>query len=98
MSITEIFKRPLNPKQSKLLNQEIVKFIVGTRQPLSIVENADFRTFCAALNSQFSVPCINTIKDLIDCSYNYMKNQIKETIIEPIQYIHLTFAAQHQFQ
>ena len=91
LSITEMFKKPFNPKQQNRLNQELVKFIIGTRQPLSIVENADFRTFCIALNSQFSVPCINTIKDLIDCSYHHMKNQIKETIIKSIQYVHLTF-------
>ena len=90
-SIVELLSRPLNPRKQKLLNQDLVKFIVGTRQPLSIVENNYFKNYSNALNSQFSIPCINTVKNLIDLSYNYMKRQLKDTIINSIDYIHLTF-------
>ncbi|CAG8601393.1 2616_t:CDS:2, partial [Diversispora eburnea] len=37
-SIDELLSRPLSSRRQKLLNQDLVKFIVGTRQPLSIVE------------------------------------------------------------
>ncbi|CAG8500503.1 6046_t:CDS:2, partial [Scutellospora calospora] len=77
-------------KKQKELNQYLVKFIVGTVQPLQLVEASDFINFCYQLDSRYQIPCRKTLKDEIDFVYHYMVEQIKELINNSAKHVSLT--------
>ncbi|CAG8658270.1 10602_t:CDS:1, partial [Scutellospora calospora] len=70
----------LSKKKQKELNQYLIRFIVGTIQPLQLVEALDFIEFCNQLDFRYKIPSKKFLKDEIDFVYHYSSDQIKELI------------------
>ena len=52
----------LSKKKIARLNNDLLKFIVKTSQPLSIVDDENFKeTMCNNLNKKYKVPCSKTL-------------------------------------
>ncbi|CAG8738718.1 24432_t:CDS:2 [Cetraspora pellucida] len=60
-------------------------------QPISIVDDDDFRLWTKNLDPQFKVPCVNTIKTIIFNFYDSAINQIIDLISKTSDTVSLTF-------
>jgi zinc finger BED domain-containing protein 1 (E3 SUMO-protein ligase ZBED1) len=61
----------------KDLEELLIKWIVSSNQPLSEVDEHNFRAFINALNPSFQIPSRNTLKKNIEIKYQEEKERIK---------------------
>ncbi|CAB4474016.1 unnamed protein product [Rhizophagus irregularis] len=94
----ENLKKPdniINPHDSskqKSLTKNVIGFVIGTVQPLSIVEDPDFINMINGFDERYKVPCIKTLKDRIFTAYEIGKNTLKSQFMQ-VQDISLTLDA-----
>lgn len=74
------------------LTKNVVGFIIGTVQPLSIIEDPDFINMINGFDECYKIPCTKTLKDRIFTTYEVGINALKSQFMQ-IQYISLTLDA-----
>ena len=79
------------PKQESL-TKNVIGFIIGTVQPLSVVEDPDFINMINGFDERYKIPCTKTLKDRIYTTYETGKDTLKSQFTQ-IQYISLTLDA-----
>ena len=47
------------------INTALVKFIVGTDQPIGLVANPHFIAFVKEINNQYKLPCTRRLRDAL---------------------------------
>jgi hypothetical protein len=80
-----------HPKQESLTNN-VIGFIIGTVQPLSVVEDDDFIKMIYGFDSHYKVPCTKTLKDRISSAYEAGTNTLKNWLSQ-LENISLTLDA-----
>ncbi|CAG8810944.1 1518_t:CDS:2, partial [Cetraspora pellucida] len=78
--IYQLISRPHSSHVQKKLTYQLVHYIIAYAQPISIVDDDDFRLWTKNLDPQFKVPCVNTIKTVIFNFYDFAINQIIDFI------------------
>ena len=68
---------PHNPSKQESLTKNVMGFVVGTVQPLSIVEDPDFINMINGFDKCYNIPCTKTLKDQIFTSYELGKDILK---------------------
>lgn len=66
-------------KQETLTNN-VIGFVIGTVQPLSIMEDKDFIKMVNGFDSRYKVPCTKTLKDRISSAYEAGTDTLNEQI------------------
>src|SRR3990170_4252279 len=64
----------------KQLHKSLTQFVIGTDQPLSIVEEPDFIKYSYDLNPKYKLPCIKTLKEHIDSIYCFANSKIEQEL------------------
>ena len=70
----------------------MIGFVVGTMQPLSIVEDKDFIKMVNGFDSYYKVPCTKTLKDRISSAYEAGTDKVKNQLLQ-LESISLTLDA-----
>ncbi|CAG8680244.1 29364_t:CDS:2 [Gigaspora margarita] len=84
----EIIK-PHTKIQTQKLNNNLLRFIINSIKPLSIVEDKDFIKYSHDLDPKYKLPCKPVLKDKIDEVYHNNINEIQQKIDE-INYTSMT--------
>jgi hypothetical protein len=87
----EKFKSYPYSKQ-ELLTKNVVEFVIGTVQPLSIVKNKDFIKMVNGFDLHYKVPYTKTLKDRISSTYEIGVDKIKNQLFQ-LENISLTLDA-----
>src|SRR5260363_378580 len=90
-TIQQVILKSYSPQIQKKLTLKLVRYIISCVQPISIVENNEFRLWTKGLDPQFEVSCVNTIKTIIFNSYTSATRQITDLISKTSDTISLTF-------
>ena len=61
----------LTQKKLNRLNDKLIRFLISTDQPMNLVQSDEFRDFCRELNSNYKVPCRNTV------NFNFLPEKVK---------------------
>lgn len=69
-------------KKLKKFEELLVKFLVNTDQPLSLVDSEIFRQLLQFLNKHVQVPCRQTVTQLINRYYNKVRVEISFELAE----------------
>lgn len=68
----------MNSRKWKSVTNKLIRFIVCTYQPISLVDNEFFDDFIKALNPKYKIPCRQTVNGkLIPQMAETIKNKIK---------------------
>ena len=84
--------KPYDPSKQESLTKNVMGFVIGTVQPLSIVEDPDFINMINRFDKRYKIPCTKTLKDRIFTTYEVGKDTLKNQFTQ-IQYISLTVDA-----
>jgi len=84
--------KPHDSSKQESLTKNVVGFVIGTVQPLSIVEDPDFINMVNGFDERYKVPCTKTLKNRILATYEVGKDVLKDQFTQ-IQYISLTLDA-----
>src|SRR5947207_1821537 len=84
--------KPHDFAKQESLTKNVMGFIIGTVQPLSILEDTDFINMVNGFDERYKVPCTKTLKDRIFTVYEAGKDTLKSQFMQ-IQYISLTLDA-----
>jgi len=71
---------PYSQQRMKQLHKSLTQFVIGTDQPLSIVEEPDFIKYSYDLNPKYKLPCIKTLKEHIDSIYCFANSKIEQEL------------------
>ena len=74
------------------LTKNVIGFIIGTVQPLSIVEDKDFIKMVNGFDLYYKVPCTKTLKDRISLAYESGIDKLKDQLLQ-LENISLTLDA-----
>ena len=74
------------------LTKNVIGFVIGTVQPLSIVEDKDFIKMVNGFDSLYKVPCTKTLKDRISSAYEAGVDKLKNQLLR-LENISLTLDA-----
>ena len=82
IEIISIFpkNRPLSKKQSDLLKNLFIEFLIEDCQPLYILKSQSFQRFIYSLNPGFSLPNINQVEEKILIAFKYTELQLKNIL------------------
>lgn len=84
--------KPHHSSKQESLTKNVIGFVVGTVQPLSIVEDPDFINMINGFDQRYRIPCTKTLKDRISTIYEAGKDALKDQLKE-VQHISLTLDA-----
>src|SRR3954452_12536764 len=84
--------KPHDFAKQESLTKNVMSFIIGTVQPLSILEDPDFINMVNRFDERYKVPCTKTLKDRIFTVYEAGKDTLKSQFMQ-IQHISLTLDA-----
>lgn len=87
----EISKSHPYSKQEPL-TKNVIGFVIGTVQPLSIVEDKDFIKMVNGFDLYYKVPCTKTLKDRISSAYEAGTDKVKNQLLQ-LENISLTLDA-----
>jgi hypothetical protein len=71
---------PYSQQRMKQLHNSLTQFVIGTDQPLSIVEEPDFIKYLYDLNPKYKLPCTKTLKDYINNIYHSANSTIEQNL------------------
>ncbi|CAB5381378.1 unnamed protein product [Rhizophagus irregularis] len=83
---------PHNYPVQESLTKNVIGFVVGTVQPLSIVEDPDFIKMINGFDNRYKIPCTKTLKDRISKTFEVGKDTLKNQLTQ-VEYISLTLDA-----
>ena len=81
--------KPHDFSKQESLTKNVMGFIIGTVQPLSILEDPDFINMINGFDERYKIPCTKTLKDRISTAYEAGKDMLKNQFMQ-IQHISLT--------
>ena len=81
--------KPHDFSKQESLTKNVMGFIIGTVQPLSIIEDPDFINMINGFDERYKIPCTKTLKDRIFTAYEAGKDMLKNQFMQ-IQHISLT--------
>src|SRR3989337_1642200 len=84
--------KPHHPFKQEFLTKNVIGFVIGTIQPLSIVEDSDFINMVNEFDKHYKIPCTKTLKNRISKTYEAGKDTLKNQLIQ-VQHISLTLDA-----
>lgn len=84
--------KPHNPSKQESLTKNVIGFVIGTVQPLSIIEDPDFINMINGFDERYKIPCTKTLKDRISTIYENGKDLLKIKFTQ-VQHISLTLDA-----
>ena len=84
--------KPHSASKQEFLTKNVMGFVIGTVQPLSIVEDPDFINMINGFDKRYRVPCTKTLKNRIFTTYEAGIDALKSQFMQ-IQYISLTLDA-----
>ncbi|CAI2201758.1 19042_t:CDS:1, partial [Funneliformis geosporum] len=64
------------------LTKNVIGFVIGTVQTLSIVENKDFIKMINGFDLYYKVPCSKTLKDRISSAYEAGIDKVKNQLLQ----------------
>ena len=71
---------PLTKARQDFITGKIVQMCAQDCRPISIVEGAGFKEFCAALNPQYKVPVKATVKSHFQVKYDEKRAELVSQI------------------
>jgi hypothetical protein len=83
---------PYDHSVQESLTKNVIGFIIGTVQPLSIVEDQDFIKMVNGFNKRYKLPCTKTLKSRISKTFEVGKNILKNQLTQ-VEHISLTLDA-----
>src|SRR5581483_5109128 len=83
---------PYNHPVQESLTKNVIGFVVGTVQPLSIVEDLDFIKMINGFDKRYKIPCTKTLKNRISKTFEIEKDTLKNQFVQ-VEYISLTLDA-----
>jgi hypothetical protein len=63
------------------LHNSLTQLVIGTDQPLSIVEEPDFIKYSYNLNPKYKLPCIKKLKEHINNIYDFANSKVEEELL-----------------
>jgi hypothetical protein len=84
--------KPHNPSKQESLTKNVIGFVIGTVQPLNVVEDPDFINMVNGFDNRYKIPCTKTLKNQISKTYEVGKDELKNQLMQ-VQYISLTLDA-----
>ncbi|CAG8673020.1 6706_t:CDS:1, partial [Scutellospora calospora] len=82
--------RPHSKRQTQKLHISLLKFVVNSMQPLTIVENNDFIKYSYDLDPKYKLPCKKVLKNKIDEAYHNSFIAIQDKISKEATYVSMT--------
>jgi hypothetical protein len=82
-------ERQETPRKNATFDYHLIRFIAGSNQPVSLVENKFFKEFVEVLNRTYKIPCRKTISKKV----YQMRSEIEQTIqneLNEVQYATVT--------
>ncbi|PKK57820.1 hypothetical protein RhiirC2_824783 [Rhizophagus irregularis] len=73
--------------KQELLTNNMIGFVIGTVQPLSIVEDKDFIKMVNGFDLFYKVPCTKTLKERISLAYEAGTEKVKN-LLDNFVYLH----------
>jgi hypothetical protein len=83
---------PYNHPVQESLTKNVIGFVIGTVQPLSIIEDPDFIKMINGFDKRYKLPCTKTLKDRISKTFEVGKDTLKNQLAQ-VEYISLTLDA-----
>src|ERR1041385_3094186 len=77
---------PYNHPVQEFLTKNVIGFVIGTVQPLSIVEDPDFIKMINGFNKRYKLPCTKTLKNWISKTFEIGKDTLKNQLTQ-VEYI-----------
>ncbi|PKY61078.1 hypothetical protein RhiirA4_485573, partial [Rhizophagus irregularis] len=65
--------KPYKHSKQESLTQNVIGFVIGTVQPLNVVEDPDFIKMINGFDKRYKVPCTKTIKNRISKTFEIGK-------------------------
>jgi hypothetical protein len=69
--------KPYSPIKQESLTKNVMGFVIGTVQPLNVVEDPDFINMVNGFDERYKIPCTRTLKNRISKTYNTGKDTLK---------------------
>ncbi|GES76109.1 zinc finger BED domain-containing protein 1-like [Rhizophagus clarus] len=88
----EPFVKPYKHSVQESLTKNVIGFIIGTVQPLNVVEDPDFIRMIKGFDKRYKVPCTKTIKSRISKIFEIGENTLKNQLAQ-VRHISLTLDA-----
>ena len=82
--------KPHDEKKQQELRQFLVDWLVHDSHPLNIVQSKYFHQFINELDSQFNIPDVKLVKQIIHKAYNYIVPLLKEDLKNNVTKVSLT--------
>lgn len=73
-------KFPLPRAKSVKIDEALLRFIVKTLVPISLVDKPAFRAFVKELNDQYDLPCAKTVTTRLQEKHRSMEKQLKKEL------------------
>ncbi|CAB4410475.1 unnamed protein product [Rhizophagus irregularis] len=84
--------KPYKHSKQESLTQNVIGFVIGTVQPLNVVEDPDFIKMINGFDKRYKVPCTKTIKNRISKTFEIGKVTLKNQLVQ-VKHISLTLDA-----
>ncbi|CAB4478047.1 unnamed protein product [Rhizophagus irregularis] len=84
--------KPYKNSKQESLTQNVIGFVIGTVQPLNVVEDPDFIKMINGFDKRYKVPCTKTIKNRISKTFEIGKVTLKNQLVQ-VKHISLTLDA-----
>ncbi|CAJ0846562.1 11311_t:CDS:1 [Entrophospora sp. SA101] len=81
---------PFTVNQQNDAQKKLVEFMINNVQPFSLVTSETFKRFVASLNSNFTIPTIYTVKEMISAASNNLNNKLKQKLSDSCEFCCLT--------
>lgn len=81
-TLTSYISKPVGPSKSKILDEQLARLIAMEYQPLSLVEDKEFKKFVELLNPNYKIPSRSTLRNsVIPQLYAKTERFVKENLI-----------------
>ncbi|CAB4415605.1 unnamed protein product [Rhizophagus irregularis] len=74
--------KPYKHSKQESLTQNVIGFVIGTVQPLNVVEDPDFIKMINGFDKRYKVPCTKTIKNRISKTFEIGKVTLKNQLVQ----------------
>jgi hypothetical protein len=89
---TETTSKPHHITKQEALTRSVMGFVIGTVQPLSILEDKDFINMINEFDKRYKIPCVKTFKNRVSSAYEIGKDLLKNQL-DQVQDISITLDA-----
>lgn len=90
MRESEPGQTPLTPAQQEAIHNAFIQWVITDLQPFTISDNPEFMGFITLLNSNYVLPCRQSVQKTVIEKYSHYKEIIKNTLQDTLGMISLT--------